>query len=89
MSTIELSSHDLRVEATLIAGDLGLPPEQVLNAMRAGRLTAVCEQGIEQDAGLTRITFYHANRRLRLVVDAAGKVLSRSAARIRRRGGRP
>jgi hypothetical protein len=89
MSDIELAEGAVKVDAAVIAPDLGLRPEGVLNALRARRLTAVCEQGLEQDAGRWRLTFYHANRRLRLVIDHTGRVLERSAVRQRtRRPGR-
>jgi hypothetical protein len=89
MSDIELAEGAVKVDAAVIATDLGLTPEGVLNALRDRRLTAVCEQGLEQDSGRWRLTFYHADRRLRLVVDQAGQVLERSAVRQRaRRPGR-
>ena len=85
-STIELVDNALSVDAALIAGDLGIEPDQVIEATRAGSLTAVCERGVEKDAGRLRITFYHANRRLCLVIDDhSGRVLERSATRLRRR----
>jgi len=85
MDSIQLADGALNIEATLIATDLGLNPTQVLDSMRAGRLTAVCERGMAEDAGRFRLTFYYANRRLRLTVDSAGKVLERSATRLHRR----
>ena len=90
MSDIELAEGAVKVDAAVIATDLGLTPEGVLNALRDRRLTAVCEQGLEQDSGRWRLTFYHADRRLRLVIDQAGQVLERSAVlqRARRPGRR-
>jgi hypothetical protein len=85
MSTVEFSQSNVRVDAALIAKDLGLAPEHVLNATRAGRLTAVVEQGIAEDAGRMRLTFYHRHRCLRLIVDESGQVLERSAMRLRPR----
>lgn len=85
MSTIEIAGNSVHVDAQLIASDLGLEPERVLEAMRAGRLTAICEQGVDQDAGRVRLTFYHERRRVRLIVDQSGHVLERSAGRLRAR----
>jgi hypothetical protein len=85
MSIVEFSQSDVSVDAALIAEDLGLAPEHVLNATRAGRLTAVVEQGIAEDAGRMRLTFYHRHRCLRLIVDERGQVLERSAVRLRSR----
>jgi hypothetical protein len=75
----------VNVEASLIASDLGLDPSHVLESLRTGRLTATCERGVDDDAGRFRLTFFHGNRRLRLVVDEEGRVLERSAARLHRR----
>ena len=89
MSTVEIVESAVNVEATLIARDLGLRPEHVLEEMRTGRLTATCEQGVGEDVGRVRLTFYRENRRLRLIVDSGGRVLEQTAARLhpRRRGG--
>lgn len=83
MNAIDLVGGDVRVDATLIAADLGLDSADVLGAMRAGRLTALCERGVDHDAGRYRVTFYHGRIRLRLVVDSGGHILERSVARLR------
>jgi hypothetical protein len=88
MSTVEFSQSNVSVDAALIAKDLGLAPEHVLSATRAGRLTAVVEQGIAADAGRMRLTFYHRHRCLRLIIDERGQVLERSAVRLRPRARR-
>ena len=85
MSDIELADGAVNIEAAVIATDLGLSPEGVLDALRDKRLAAVCEQGLEQDAGRWRLTFSYANRRLRLIIDDTGRVLERTAARRRLR----
>jgi hypothetical protein len=46
---------------------------------RAGAITSRSERGIGEDAGLYRLTFFHAGRRLRLIVDSAGRVIRRNA----------
>ncbi len=90
MSDIELAEDAVKIDAAVIATDLGLRPEDVLSALRDGRLTAVCERGLEQDSGRWRFTFYHEGRRLQLTVDQTGRVLERSAVRRRlRRHGMP
>ncbi len=85
----ELAVGNVSLDASLIAEDLGLSPAQVLEHLRAGELTARCEQGIGEDAGLFRLTFYRESRRLRLVVDQAGRILQRSAVQLHRRDGQP
>ncbi|WP_305097450.1 DUF6522 family protein [Croceibacterium aestuarii] len=69
---------DVEVDATIIADGLGMSPEQVQAEMRSGRLTAMCERGIVEDASTFRLSFMAVNRRLHLIVDAAGEVLRRS-----------
>lgn len=80
MRTIDIAEGTVGIEATVIAHDLGLEAAGVLEALRKGQLTAVFEQGLEEDAGRFRLTFYHQDRRLRLVVDESGRVLERSTA---------
>lgn len=83
MIALELAEGAISIDAALIAPDLNLDPPGVLEAIRTGHLTALCEQGIAEDAGRFRLTFYHANRQLRVIVDQQGRVLERSAARLR------
>lgn len=81
MSTITLADGNFDLDAALIAADLGLDCAGVLEAMRLRRLTAVCERGVDEDAGHYRVTFHHGNTRLRLVVDGGGRVIQRSVIR--------
>jgi hypothetical protein len=86
---LELPQGAISVDAAVIAGDLRLNPACVLDLLRAGKLTARCEQGIAEDVDRFRLTFYHANRRLRLIIDHDGQILSRSVARLRRTSNLP
>ena len=83
MSTITLADGNIGLDAALIAADLGLDCPGVLEAMRVGQLTAVCERGIGADAGRRRVTFYHGNTRLRLIVAASGRIVQRAVIRAR------
>ncbi len=90
MGTIDLAqlgAGNISLDASLIADDLGLTPAQVLERLRDGRLTARCEQGIGEDAGRFRLSFYHESRRLRLLIDQGGRILQRSTVQLRRRDG--
>lgn len=82
MTSIILADGNIDLDAALIAADLGLDCLGVLEAMRVRRLTAVCERGVDEDAGRYRVTFYHGNARLRLLVDADGQIIERSVARL-------
>jgi len=78
MAQISFQDDAIEVEAAIIAEWLGLAPEQVQTEMRSGRITSVCERGVDADAGTFRLSFNVGNRRLRLIVDAAGEVIRRS-----------
>ena len=82
---LDLAQRAINVEATAIADGLGLAPEQVINSLRNGGLTALCEQGIAQDAGQFRLTFFYADKRLRFIVGQDGHILGRSTEKLRRR----
>ena len=68
------------IDARIVAEGLGLAPEDVEPARKAGTLTTLCERGTGSDAGLVRVTFYLGKRRLRLLVDANGLVLEQHPA---------
>lgn len=46
--------------------------------MREGAITSSCERGIVDDAGRYRLIFFYKSRRLRLIIDEAGRVIQRS-----------
>ena len=67
------------VDAETIAQSLGIAAVDVQPLMRSGEMTSRCEIGQDQDAGQTRLTFFLRGSRFRIVVDADGRVLRRSA----------
>ena len=78
MIEIEGSGESFTVSAETIAEGLKLNPEQV-QPMLAGRLiTSWVEAGVDEDFGTFRLTFATYKRRLRLIVDALGSVISKS-----------
>jgi len=78
MATIEFEDGGLKVDATIIGESLGIEPARVQGLMREGKITSLCELGIDDDAGLYRLTFFYESARFRLIVDEAGKVIQRS-----------
>jgi hypothetical protein len=66
------------VDAATVASALRLDVKRLQDLIRAGQIVTVCETGVDEDAGTWRLTFRLPNRRLRLVVDASGRVLRRS-----------
>ncbi len=79
---VERVGADFAVDADLIGELLHLPAAEVQTLMRNGDLTSICERGEGEDAGLHRLTFFHQDRRGRLIVDADGRILQRSRIRI-------
>lgn len=63
---------DIEVDGALVARGLGLDVDQFRDLMAVRKISVLCERGTGEDAGLYRASFYHAGRRMRLVVDAQG-----------------
>jgi hypothetical protein len=79
MAMIEFEEGAIQVDATIVAEGLGIEPSLVQERMREGKITSLCERGIDEDNGRYRLTFFSENRRFRLVVDERGNVVRRSA----------
>ncbi|MBS1303360.1 DUF6522 family protein [Loktanella sp. SALINAS62] len=78
MNDVSISTDGFVVDAGIIGNAFGIPAADVPARMRAGDITSRCETGVDDDAGRWRLTFYFGGRALRLVVDEAGTILSRS-----------
>lgn len=70
-------SPPIEIDAALVAPRLGLRVAEFRQLMEQRRITVLCERGVGEDAGRYRASFYYADRRVRLVVDAAGRVRDR------------
>ncbi|WP_106755121.1 DUF6522 family protein [Pannonibacter carbonis] len=70
--------EDMTLDAADIARGLGLAAGDLIDLMRAGKITGRLYKGENEDAGTYACVFFHANRRLTLVVDEAGTLLRRS-----------
>lgn len=75
---ISIEGEDLCVDAGTLAEAFEITPEVVMAGLRDGAITTLTERGEGEDAGRWRLSFFHGNRRLRLVVDDSGTVLQRS-----------
>lgn len=82
---IDFEDGAFSVDASVIAAGLGLQPDAVQRRMREGKITSLCERGIDDDAGRYRLTFFHERRRFRIVVDESGRVIDQAVDRIRGR----
>jgi hypothetical protein len=83
---------EVEIDAALVARGLGLAPEAFRRLMDTHRIAVLCERGTGVDAGLYRASFYHGQRRVRLVVDRDGALQPHSCevtdlpGTMRRRG---
>jgi hypothetical protein len=78
MSDIQIEKGSISVDAQLLGKSLGIEVSQVQALMRVGKITSTCERGVGEDAATYRLTFFHANRRLRLIVGEAGNIIRHS-----------
>ncbi|GGI89475.1 hypothetical protein GCM10007973_27320 [Polymorphobacter multimanifer] len=78
MADITRDGEDFVVAAEVIATALHLAPADVPGLLRAGSIKTLSEEGVGDDEGRWRLTFNHNGRRLRLVVDATGAIVTRS-----------
>ena len=71
----------VEIDAALVASGLDLEVEQFRQLMEQRKISVLCERGTGEDAGLYRASFYHGERRVRLVVDASGTPVPEPPAR--------
>jgi hypothetical protein len=74
-----LPDEAFEIEAIELATLLRLHAWDVPQLLRRRLITAICEKGVDEDAGRVRLTFFYRSSRARLIVDAAGRILKRSA----------
>jgi Family of unknown function (DUF6522) len=78
MHEVEIQEGVIQVDANIIGQNLGLEHSEVRRLMREGKLTSSCERGVNEDDGHYRLTFFLGRRRLRLIVDEAGRIIQQS-----------
>jgi Family of unknown function (DUF6522) len=86
MALVEFEDGAIQVDVAVVAKGLGIEPPLVQEGMREGRITSLCERGVDEDEGRYRVTFFSENRRFRLTVDNEGNVVQRSAIDFGERG---
>jgi hypothetical protein len=79
MIEIDDNGQGFTVAAELIAQGLKLAPADIQPMLKAGIITTSSEAGVDEDFGTFRLTFSTKHRRLRLILDALGSVISQSA----------
>jgi len=78
MAIVEFEEGTLSIDAAVIGRGLNVEPSLVQVRMREGKITVLSERGVDEDAGRYRMTFFHENRRFRLVVDDKGNAIQHS-----------
>lgn len=66
---------DIEIDGAIVAQGLGLEVAAFRDLMARRKVGVLCERGTGDDSGLYRASFYHEGRRVRLVVDAGGRVV--------------
>ena len=79
MAIIEFEDGAIQVDASIVGEGLGIEPSLVQSHLREGKITSLCECGVDEDVGYYRLTFFSESRRFRLVIDQAGNVVRRSS----------
>ncbi len=79
---VTLATDGATVDAVDLGPLLGLEPADVPAKMRSGAITSQSEEGADEDAGRTRLTFWYDGIRVRITCDQDGNVVktSRSSA---------
>jgi hypothetical protein len=79
MKQIEFADGAVQIDASIVAEGLGIALPRLKEGMRAGTITSLSERGVDADIGRHRLTFFSEHRRFRVVVDASGTIVQRSA----------
>ena len=79
--TKRVALPSIEVDSALIAPGLGLQPAEFKRLLDTGKIRVLCERGTGEDAGSYRASYYLGDRRVRLLVDAAGKLLQEPEVR--------
>lgn len=85
MTSIQRTSDGFILDAGLLADAFSLTEDEIKKLMREGVITSRCENGIDEDAGRWRLTFYYGDRLCRYIVDDKGRILKRTAFPIKPR----
>jgi hypothetical protein len=80
VTMIEIADNgaSFTVAAELIADGLKIAAGDVQAMLQSGAIMTACEAGVDADLGTFRLTFSTRHRRLRVIVDALGGVVSQS-----------
>lgn len=77
---IAIDADGFLVDAALLAGLLDLPEAEIRQLMQTGRITSVCEKGVEEHADQFRLSFFHGGRCARISIDGSGTIIDSSVS---------
>lgn len=69
MKSLEFQDGAIQIDAAIVAKAFGIGPLLLMELLREGRITSLCEKGVDADNGRYRLTFFAENRRVRLIVE--------------------
>ena len=75
---LDPTENGFAIEAVDLADLFDREPSEVRRMMHEGTLTSRFERGEGEDAGRYRVTFQDGARRVRLILDASGRVIKRT-----------
>jgi hypothetical protein len=84
---VTLTPGGATVDAHDLGRLLGLAPSDVPAKMRNGEITSLSEEGVDEDAGRRRLTFWYGGQRVRLTCDMTGDVIKTSRSPATNRQG--
>lgn len=85
MTKIEIADDMMQVDAKVLAKALRMDTNDLKQGMRDGTITGRIERGEGKDAGKVRLTFFSADRRVRMTADENGNLLTCGAVDFTRR----
>ncbi|MCZ7675659.1 MAG: DUF6522 family protein [Roseovarius sp.] len=86
MTTIEFQNGTVEVDAGILARAFRIGTDDLKRRMREGTITSRCERGEGTDAGRMRLSFYSPDRRVQVIAEESGRILTCTAADYTRRG---
>lgn len=84
MTKIEFADDMIQIDAQVLAKAFRIGTDDLKQGMRDGTITSRFERGEDDDAGRFRLTFFSADRRVRITADETGHVLTCSAVDYQR-----
>lgn len=66
---------EIEIDGAQVASAFGLATDEFKRLLDDRKIAQLCERGTGVDEGLYRTTFYHGQKRVRLVVDREGRLV--------------